>query len=307
MGILLSCAEMNQLVTVRLSTLLAMSRVSNLPSIWSNCLAGWVLCGAHTSLKLLLLLSGVSLLYLGGCFLNDAFDAEQDRRRRPSRPLPSGKISPEWVWRIGFGLLILGVLLLVPCSTLSGVGAVLLVVFILLYNATHQILTASPWILGLCRFWIYFIAGAAGANGLNGWAIYVGLALMIYTAGMGHIARQEHTRGVIPQWPLSLLAAPLILALIMNTGHALLVVLLVAVVFGLWTARSVRNIFLRQVTNPARVAANLLAGIIWLDWLAVVPEAPVWLHFIFPILFGLTKWLQVAGDTLMPESQLSRA
>jgi hypothetical protein len=299
MGILLSCAEMNQFIAVRLPILLAMSRVSNLPSIWANCLAGWELGGAHTGLKLLLLLLGVSSLYLGGCFLNDAFDAEQDRRRRPTRPLPSGKISPELVWRIGFGLLILGVLLLVPCSTLSGVGAVLLVVFILLFNATHQFLTASPWLLGLCRFWIYFIAGAAGAKGLNGWSIYAGLALMIYTAGAGHIARWENIRGTTPRWPLGLLAIPLILAFIMNTGYSLIIAGLVSVVLVFWTGRSVMNIVLGGESSPARVAANLVAGMAWVDWLAVAPDVPIWLHLVFPLLFGLTKWLQVAGDTLM--------
>ena len=95
-----------------LRTLLVLGRVSNLPTVWSNCLAGWWLGSvryeavAHSGYdaanlvpdishfwKLPLMLLSVSLLYTGGMFLNDAFDEEYDRLRRPERPIPSGKIT----------------------------------------------------------------------------------------------------------------------------------------------------------------------------------------------------------------------
>src|SRR5712675_1271707 len=99
-----------------LRTLLVLSRGSNLPTVWSNCLAGWWLTGGGNYWKLPFLILGVSALYTAGMFLNDAFDADFDRQRRPERPIPSGKISPGLVWRIGFTLLALGVLLLMPCG-----------------------------------------------------------------------------------------------------------------------------------------------------------------------------------------------
>src|SRR5258706_9705876 len=91
---------MNPSITRQLHTLLVLGRVSNLPTVWSNCLAGWWLSGGGNYWKLPLLLLGMSALYTGGMFLNDAFDADFDRQRRPSRPIPSGKITPEIVWRL---------------------------------------------------------------------------------------------------------------------------------------------------------------------------------------------------------------
>ena len=81
---------MNQNFARQLRTLLVLGRVSNLPTVWSNCLAGWWLSGGGNFWKLPLLLLGISALYTGGMFLNDAFDADFDRQRRASRPIPSG-------------------------------------------------------------------------------------------------------------------------------------------------------------------------------------------------------------------------
>ena len=78
---LLSFADMNSVSQLR--TLLVLGRVSNLPTVWSNCLAGWWLGGAGNFGKLPFLFLGMSLLYTGGMYLNDAFDEEFDRLRRP--------------------------------------------------------------------------------------------------------------------------------------------------------------------------------------------------------------------------------
>ena len=73
-------------------TLVIVGRMSNLPTVWSNCLAGWWLGGHENSANLPLCFLGVSALYLGGMFLNDAFDADFDRQHRPERSIPSGAI-----------------------------------------------------------------------------------------------------------------------------------------------------------------------------------------------------------------------
>src|ERR1700757_3274044 len=86
-------------------TLLVLGRTSNLPTVWSNCLAGWWLGGGRNTANLLPLLVGSTLLYAGGMYLNDAFDADFDMQFRRERPIPSGAISLQMVWRIGLGLL----------------------------------------------------------------------------------------------------------------------------------------------------------------------------------------------------------
>ena len=74
-------------------TLLSLGRVSNLPTVWSNCLAGWCIGQGLHGERLFLLLMGATFLYLGGMFLNDAFDAQYDRQHRPERPIPTGAMA----------------------------------------------------------------------------------------------------------------------------------------------------------------------------------------------------------------------
>ena len=277
----------------RFRTLLILGRVSNLPTVWSNCLAGWWLGGGGNYWKLPCLLLGVSLLYTGGMFLNDAFDQEFDRLRRPERPIPSGKIAAALVWRYGLGLLAFGMLLLLFCGPLAAAGGVLLALFIVLYDFTHKIFTGSPWLMGACRFWVYVIAGATGAAGLNGFAIFGGAALALYVVGLSHVARQESTRARVPLWPLVLLAAPTILALLINAGGYRMPAICISIVLGLWVVRCIRSIFLGGGTNVGWIVSNLLAGIVAVDWLAVAPQIQPWRSaLVFPLLFGLTKWLQ---------------
>ena len=159
----------------RFRTLLLLGRASNLPTVWSNCLAGWWLSGGGNLWKLPLVLLGASALYTGGMFLNDAFDVDFDRQRRASRPIPSGMITEEWVWIYGWGWLVLGIVLLIFCGKLAGALAVVLAVCIVVYDAAHKVITASPWLMGLCRFWVYVIAGSTGIWGVNGWPIWCGV------------------------------------------------------------------------------------------------------------------------------------
>jgi hypothetical protein len=277
----------------RFRTLLILGRVSNLPTVWSNCLAGWWLGGGGNFWKLPFLLLGVSLLYTGGMFLNDAFDQEFDRLRRPERPIPSGKISPALVWGHGFGQLVGGILLVACCGLVAASVAVILALFIVLYDLTHKLFTGSPWLMGACRFWVYIIAGAAGVDGVNGFPVFGGTALAFYVVGLSYVARRESSGGRVPPWPLLLLAAPIILALLVNAGGYRLPAIWISVVLGLWIARCVRSIFLGGGTNAGWIVTNLLAGIVLVDWLAVAPQIAHWLGAgVFLFLFGLTKWLQ---------------
>ena len=283
---------MNPDITRKFRALLILGRVSNLPTVWSNCLAGWWLGGGGNFWKLPFLFLGVSALYTGGMFLNDAFDAEFDRQRRPERPVPTGKISLQLVWRGGFGLLAAGILLLLFCGKIAAVAAIILALFILLYDAAHKLITASPWLMGACRFWVYVIAGAAGANGLTGWPIFCGAALALYVVGLSYVARRESYRAPIPYWALLSLAAPIVLAMAMNSGGFRLRAVWIALVLGLWLARCARPVFLGGDVNVGRLVSNLLAGIVFVDWLAVAPQCPRWMGIVFIALFGLTKWLQ---------------
>ena len=147
-------------------TLLVLGRVSNLPTVWSNCLAAWLLTsglrsGAPAWPLLLLLVAGCSALYLGGMFLNDAFDVAFDTIHRPERPIPSGKISRRAVTVFGSALIALGIVLLAP---VSGVWAWALAGCILVYNAIHKKTAAGLPVMAGCRALIYPLVGVAAGG-----------------------------------------------------------------------------------------------------------------------------------------------
>lgn len=283
---------MNQNLARQLRTLLILGRVSNLPTVWSDCLAAWWLAGGQHAVKLWLLLPALSAMYLGGMFLNDAFDAEFDRQRRAGRPIPSGQISVAAVWGYGWSWLVLGTWLLFEMSRVAGHLGVALVLCIFLYNQTHKVITASPWLMGLCRFWVYVIAGTTGSDWLDGRSIWGGLVLAFYIVGLSFVARQESFRSPVPHWPLLLLAAPFGLALIMNQGEYRMAGLWVAAVLALWVCQCVRPLFIPGPVNVGRVVSGLLAGIVFVDWLAVGPDCPRWLSLVFLLLFGATQLFQ---------------
>ena len=276
----------------KVRTLLVLARVSNLPTVWSNCLAGWWLSGGSNYWKLPLLLLGAGALYTGGMFLNDAFDVDFDRQRRATRPIPSGAITEESVWVYGWSWLALGILLLILCGKLTGALAVVLAVCIVIYDASHKAITASPWLIGLCRFWLYVIAGTVGQFGLNGWPIWCGAALAFYIVGLSYVARRESFRGPIPYWPLIFLAMPILLAMLMNQNEARKPAIVMAVILVLWILRCLRTIFFGGEIVVGRIVSGLLAGIIFVDWLAVAPGCPRGLDVTFVVLFVATLILQ---------------
>src|SRR6266849_6042223 len=109
-----------------LRTFLLLGRVSNVPTVWSNCLAGWLLGGGGEWPRFAMLCAGATLLYVGGMFLNDAFDAEFDAQHRRERPIPAGAITRATVWRFGFVLLVVGGVLMSLLGMATAIVAVLL-------------------------------------------------------------------------------------------------------------------------------------------------------------------------------------
>jgi hypothetical protein len=254
-------------------TFLALSRPSRLPTYWSNCLAGWWLGGGGNAENLPFLFAGVTLFYLGGAFLNHAFDADFDRHHHPERPMPSGAITQQAVWRWGLGGLAAGALLLLWIGNITGGLALALVILIVVNNAVHRLLPISPVLLGLSRFFVYILAASVAFRGLSGWSIWCGLAVAAYVAAMGWFARWEKVPSRARYWPLIPLAAPVVLALVMNAGPYRKAALLIALVVVLWALRALRQTFLSLHRSMTRTLAGLSAGIVLVDWLAVCPMA----------------------------------
>lgn len=251
------------------STLLRLGRISNLPTVWTNVIAGAVIAGgARRPGEIALIALAMSAFYVGGMYLNDFFDRGVDARERPTRPIVAGEIGAGAVSAIGFGLLAIGIALMAPFGIAAAVWGVTLAGVIVLYDIWHKGNALGPAIMGLCRALVYFGAGAA-ITGHVSLALAIGaVVLAAHTAGITYAARQESLDTIGSLWPMVLLAAPLIAALpymvsgwIVPVSFALLLVA---------DAAAVRLLAKRSAPGAVpRAVSILIAAISLIDALAV--------------------------------------
>jgi len=276
---------------------LTISRAGNLPTIWSNCLAGWWLGGHGNPGRLTVLLLGASLLYIGGAFLNDALDADSDRQHRRSRPIPSGLFPARLAVQGGIAFLAAGLLCLFGISRLTGTLGLGVSLLAVTFNLTHRSFVLSPGLLGGCRLFLYAAAASAGANGTGGWAVWCGIAAATYAAGVRLLATIEAPPRRDQYWPVVLLAAPIALALTMDVNEFRVRGIALSAVVGLNSILALRRMLWPAARDIAKTAAALTAGMILVDWLAVV-DAPIEMAFVFVLLFAAVFLLQRGTTTV---------
>lgn len=268
------------------NTLAQLVRLPNLPSAVSNIVLGAV---ATQSLPdrwlpfLALLLSSASL-YMGGMVFNDYFDRDEDRRHRPSRPIPSGKVTVRQAFWIGTVLLLGGVLFAIFAGYLLGLRndgsstilppliAGALVGSILGYDAAFKQSPIAPGLMGLCRFLNVWLG--VSVFGSLAWPRGTHLALVVglYVTGVTLFARTEARQsnrillriGAGMMLSALLLALPIPVFLPSNASSPLFPYLLALFGFflglALWTAQA--------NPSPAVVQAAVkrsLLGLILLD------------------------------------------
>jgi 4-hydroxybenzoate polyprenyltransferase len=263
----------------RLRAYAQLVRLPNLPSAFADVCLGALAAGALPGRTgaALLLLAASGCLYSAGMAWNDFFDVEQDRRERPSRPIPSGRISRRAAGWCGAALLAAGVLLALAAgwtvgSRLPGGLAVTLVGAVLLYDGWLKRTWAGPVGMGACRS-LNVLMGVSAAGGLGWpWGPHLALVVGLYIAGVTWFARTEaraSSRAALRGAAAVMLAAllltlPAAAARPPGTVSPLFVYLLVALGFavGLPAARAL------AAPTPARVQAAVkraLLGLILLD------------------------------------------
>lgn len=280
---------------IAMSTLhkhLALGRVSNLPTVWTNGLAGTALAGLTLGPEAwAALLLALSLFYLGGMYLNDAFDSEIDARERSSRPIPSGRIGRSPVFALGAAMVAAGAALSFFLGPGAGLAGMALAATVVLYDWLHKRTPLAPLIMGVCRFLSYVLAGLA-ADGMTG-AVMAGAAgLFAHVVGLTYAARQEAYDRLDRVWPLAILAVPLLVSLgFAAIADSALCLALVAA-YAAWGARSLKFLFRRQRGDVPRAVVGLIAGISLYDAALVAAAGAPWLAVLAALGFLATLGLQ---------------
>lgn len=277
-----------------------LGRVSNLPTVWSNVLAAAVLADAADAPRAVLAVAvACSLFYVGGMFLNDAFDREFDARVRPERPIPSGAVSASMVFGHGFGLL--GTGLVVVTAVGRGFGnagaAVLagtaLAAAIVLYDVWHKSNPMAPLLMGLCRVLVYVTTAVAVTGTITAPVLGGAGILLFYLIGLTYVARQEIVGAVRNVWPLASLAVPFVFwSLALRAGRLGVAVYAGAVV---WLVVCLSHLGWRARVDVPRAVVGMIAGISLVDAMALVawgrPDLGLAAVTCFTLTLALQRWV----------------
>lgn len=284
---------------MNLSMALRLGRISNLPTVWTNVLVGAVLAGAQMGEpRLPLLMLALSLFYVGGMFLNDAFDRDFDAEHRPERPIPSGQVSAQQVFSFGFGLLVLGMIGVAWASRSAGgvpawralAASAALAGAIVFYDAHHKANALSPLVMGLCRVFVVLTAAFAVVAVLPAVVALAAGALLCHLIGLTYIAKQEHLDRIGSLWPLGFLAVPVLygvtLALAMPAAWLPLALYVGVLAFALLLLRR------RARGDVPRAVVTLIAGMSVLDGVVLAGAGQMLAALLAVVGFALTLALQ---------------
>lgn len=293
--------------------LLPLARLLRLPNVFTAFAdIGLGLCATYAfsatlddafapNAALLVIASGC--LYMAGMVWNDYFDLDEDKRDRPFRPLPSGRVSVRAAVVIGTALLAVGW----ACAAVTGkTGAFValgLVGAILLYDARLKRTPAGPVGMAACRF-LNVLLGLSLADPAAmplATRLHLALTVGVYIVGVTWFARTEEKRSdprVLGRAALVLLAAGLLALAVgtrdrTGTSSPLFPYLLVAA--GFWVGVPVLAA-VRQPT-PARVQAGVkrsIFGLVVLDALLASVFVGTWgllLILLLPPALVLGKWV----------------
>ena len=284
---------------MKLSIALKLGRVSNLPTVWSNVLTGMALGGSATAdRRLLLLVVSLSLFYVGGMFLNDAFDHGFDAKARPERPIPSGEVSAAQAHGFGFGMMAVALALLAwvgyryePLtqwrSVAAGLGLAAAIVF---YNWHHKNNPLSPLVMGVCRMLVYLTAALAVTAAVPPQVIVAAVVLLCYLIGLTYAAKKEHLGRLENIWPLAFLAVPVIYGIRLALAQP--IALLPLVLLSAWGLYALRLLRRRQPGDVPRAVVSLIAGISLLDAMLLAGSGHVLFACLAGMAFAVTLALQ---------------
>ncbi len=177
-------------------------RLPNVFTAMADIVLAALVTGAMPSLSYLgpfvCLLIASTLLYWAGMIWNDYFDLDEDRRDRPGRPLPSGRVPVSTAVWLGLGCFAGGVLFALFADLqaermrfVSTSVAICLVVAVLLYDGALKETWMGPFVMGGCRFLNILLGLTVMGDFPPPWGLLLAAVVGIYITGVTLFARTE--------------------------------------------------------------------------------------------------------------------
>ncbi|GMQ76029.1 MAG: UbiA family prenyltransferase [Gammaproteobacteria bacterium] len=285
---------------------LSLGRVSNLPTVWTNMLTGVVLAGGTLDdTRAWLLLAALTLFYVAGMYLNDAFDADIDAVERPQRPIPAGRVSGRTVFAAGCTMLAVAIALMAAAGSVGarfddtgpwpGLAGLALAGVIVFYDRHHKNNPLSPVLMGISRMLVYIGAAVVFVVPLPRPLTIAAVVLLCYLIGLTYVAKQENLGRVRNMWPLAFLAVPGLYGLMLIVDAPWAAPFWIA--FSGWVLVALFYLGRRNPGDIPRAVVSLIAGIALLDALLIAAAGATGYALLAVLGFLLTLGLQrfIAG------------
>ncbi|MDW0210811.1 MAG: UbiA family prenyltransferase [Nitrososphaeraceae archaeon] len=264
---------------VSIKDYLALVRLPNLFTLPSNILVGMatvsLLAFTLASFSQFLLLVTISvLLYCVGIVLNDLYDFDIDKKERPNRPLPSGKISRRSaiVLVAIFSTLALILSLQVSFSTLVISSILFSVIFG--YDKYLKNTHAGPFTIASARVMNILLGTSVSLRSVDSYSQIVTLTFIliitfVYVSLIGFISRYEvhgfsdNTKLLLPPAIVATVISSIILFTLM--GFFKLESLIILSLFSFIMIISFSRIYRRDSGRTQQIVRNMILSIIVLD------------------------------------------
>lgn len=177
---------------------LQLVRLPNLPTVFGDPIAGFLLAAGSTDpdslLRLFPAVAASLFLYISGLILNDCIDCKENSENRPDRPLPSGRIPIYLALPAGLGIGCMGIGSAFIAGPRTGAVALILYGTIFLYNGvTKNMPVIGSLTMGSCRGLSLVLGAVAG-----GWSFYffgvvffAAIGLTLYIAAVTTVSYRE--------------------------------------------------------------------------------------------------------------------
>ena len=219
---------------------LELVRLPNTFTAMADALAGyWLIAGPlQWSWQIPLLALASASIYAAGIVFNDLRDIETDRRERPERPLPSGRVTKKQAIVLAVALSIIGVCLagvagfvgqgdvdvdtILPDTIRPGLVSVALLAAVLAYNFLFKGTLLGPLTMGLCRGLNLIMALSLGWWFTFDMAAIAVVAMVHYTASFTYFGLEEvgqSKRFRLVTGGLGVVTAVLLLGMVVAGSH----------------------------------------------------------------------------------------